>query len=96
VANDPWYQGEINRVVGFTNVDLVRDYNGDSMMGKFVNDAIYNDLNTDAVPENDVDVVFNNAGGCARTSWRPPSRSPSPTDCCSTCCPSATRPSSAP
>ncbi len=62
-ANDPWYQGEINRVVGFTNVDLVRDYNGDSMMGKFVNDAIYNDLNTDAKPENDVDVVFNNAGG---------------------------------
>jgi 2',3'-cyclic-nucleotide 2'-phosphodiesterase (5'-nucleotidase family) len=62
-ANDPWYQGEINRVVGYTNVDLVRDYNGDSMMGKFVNDAIYNDLNTDEKPENDVDVVFNNAGG---------------------------------
>ncbi len=43
-------------------------------MGYFINDAIYNDLNTDAVPENDVDMVFNNAGGlradiaCARLS----------------------------
>lgn len=62
-TNDPWYQGEINRVVGYTNVDLVRNYNGDSTMGAFVNDAIYNDLNTDAVPENDVDIVFNNPGG---------------------------------
>jgi 2',3'-cyclic-nucleotide 2'-phosphodiesterase (5'-nucleotidase family) len=62
-TNDPWYQGEITRVVGYTNVDLVRNYNGDSTMGAFVNDAIYNDLNTDAVAENDVDIVFNNAGG---------------------------------
>jgi len=62
-VNDAWYQGEINRVVGYTNVDLVRNYNGDSTMGKFVNDAIYNDLNTDATAENDVDMVFNNAGG---------------------------------
>ena len=28
-----------------------------------MNDAIYNDLNTDGTPENDVDMVFNNAGG---------------------------------
>ena len=62
-ASDPWYQAEINRVVGFTNVPLVRNYNGDSLMGKFVNDAIYNDLNTDSDPANDVDMVFNNPGG---------------------------------
>jgi len=62
-ANDPWYQGEINRVIGYTAVDLVRNYNGDSTMGAFVNDAIYNDLNTDDTPANDVDMVFNNPGG---------------------------------
>ncbi|RPI55164.1 MAG: hypothetical protein EHM56_05515, partial [Chloroflexi bacterium] len=43
-ANDPWYQDQINRVVGYTNVDIVRNYNGDSLMGAFINDAIYNDL----------------------------------------------------
>jgi uncharacterized repeat protein (TIGR01451 family) len=62
-ANDPWYQEQINRVVGYTNVDIFRNYNGDSEMGKFVNDAIYQDLNTDAVSDNDVDMVFNNPGG---------------------------------
>ena len=62
-ANDPWYQAEINRVVGFTDVPIVRNYNGDSLMGDFVNDAIYNDLNTDMDPNNDVDMVFNNPGG---------------------------------
>ncbi len=62
-ANDPWYLAEINRVVGFSNVDLIRNYNGDSLMGKFVNDAIYNDLNNDAEPLNNVDMVFNNPGG---------------------------------
>lgn len=62
-ANDPWYQSEINRVVGYTNVSITRDYNGDSLMGAFVNDAIYNDLNNDATDDNDVDIVFNNAGG---------------------------------
>ena len=62
-ASDEWYQSEINRVVGYTNVDLVRNYDGDSMMGKFVNDAIYDDLNTDAEPLNDADMVFNNPGG---------------------------------
>ena len=62
-SSDPWYQGEINRVVGFTDVPIVRNYNGDSLMGSFVNDAIYSDLNTDADPANDVDMVFNNPGG---------------------------------
>ncbi len=62
-ASDPWYQGEINRVVGYTSGDLVRDYNGDNTMGSFINDAIYNDLNTDDTPANDVDMVFNNPGG---------------------------------
>ncbi len=62
-ASDPWYQSEINRVVGFTNVDLTRFYDGDGLMGKFVNDSIYFDLNNDAEPLNDVDMVFNNPGG---------------------------------
>jgi len=62
-ASDPWYQSEINREVGFSNVDLVRNYDGDSLMGKFVNDAIYNDLNLDDDPLNDADMVFNNPGG---------------------------------
>jgi 2',3'-cyclic-nucleotide 2'-phosphodiesterase (5'-nucleotidase family) len=62
-ANNPWYQEQINRVVGFAAVDIIRNYNGDSLMGTFVNDAIYNDLNTDATSANDVDMVFNNPGG---------------------------------
>ena len=62
-ANDPWYQASVNRVVGYTGVSIIRDYNGDSLMGAFVNDAIYNDLNTDDTAANDVDMVFNNAGG---------------------------------
>jgi 2',3'-cyclic-nucleotide 2'-phosphodiesterase (5'-nucleotidase family) len=32
-------------------------------MGYFVNDSIYNDLNSDVDPANDVDMVFNNPGG---------------------------------
>jgi len=71
-ASDPWYQEQINRVVGFTNVPIVRDYNGDSLMGAFVNDAIYNDLNTDAEPLNDVDMVFNNPGGLRADITFPP------------------------
>ncbi len=62
-ASNPWYQEQINRVVGFTNVPITRYYDGDSLMGAFVDDAIYNDLNTDVDPSNDVDIVFNNAGG---------------------------------
>jgi 5'-nucleotidase/UDP-sugar diphosphatase len=71
-ASDPWYQEEISRVVGYTNVDIVRNYNGDSLMGKFVNDAVYNDLNTDAEPLNDADIVFNNAGGLRADIIIPP------------------------
>ena len=41
---------------------------GDNMMGTFIDDAIYNYLNTDAEPANDVDIFFNNAGGI-RTDW---------------------------
>ena len=40
----------------------------DNMMGTFVDDAIYNYLNTDAEPANDIDIFFNNAGGI-RTDW---------------------------
>ncbi len=38
------------------------------MMGTFIDDAIYNYLNTDGEPANDVDMFFNNAGGI-RTDW---------------------------
>ncbi|MCX6033252.1 MAG: 5'-nucleotidase C-terminal domain-containing protein [Chloroflexi bacterium] len=62
-ASNTWYQSEISRIVGYTAVSIARDYNGDSLMGSFVNDAIYNDLNSDATAINDVDMVFNNAGG---------------------------------
>ncbi|RPJ36794.1 MAG: hypothetical protein EHM35_07510, partial [Planctomycetaceae bacterium] len=67
-ANDAAYQAKINEPVGYTQVDLKRDYNGDNMMGNFVDDAIYNVLNTDTEPANDVDMFFNNAGGI-RTDW---------------------------
>lgn len=62
-TSDPAYQTQINQVIGFSNVDLVRDYNGDNMMGNLVDDAIYKDLNNDGNPTNDVDMFFNNAGG---------------------------------
>ncbi len=67
-VNDPVYQSMINQPVGYTQTDLLRNYNGDSMMGDFVDDAIYNALNNDAEPANDVDLFFNNAGGI-RTDW---------------------------
>ncbi|MBI5944260.1 MAG: 5'-nucleotidase C-terminal domain-containing protein [Chloroflexi bacterium] len=67
-ATDPAYVALINTPVGYTQVDLLRNYNGDSMMGDFVDDAIYNYLNTDAEPVNDVDMFFNNAGGI-RIDW---------------------------
>ncbi len=67
-ANDPAYQALINQPVGYTQVDLLRDYNGDNMMGDFVDDAIYNALNHDASTTNDVDMFFNNAGGI-RIDW---------------------------
>jgi 5'-nucleotidase / UDP-sugar diphosphatase len=67
-ANDPWYQDLINQPIGYVQTDLLRNYNGDSMMGNFVDDAIYNYLNNDAEPGNDVDLFFNNAGGI-RIDW---------------------------
>ena len=62
-TSDPDYQALINQEIGWTNVPIARNYDGDSLMGYFVNDAIYYDLNNDLVPENDVDMVFNNPGG---------------------------------
>ena len=62
-SSDPAYQTLINQEVGWTSVPITRNYDGDSLMGTFVNDAIYNDLNADAVAANDVDMVFNNSGG---------------------------------
>ncbi len=62
-VNDPEYQALINQTIGFSNVDLVRNYNGDSLMGKFIQDAIYNQINSDEEPGNDADIVFNNPGG---------------------------------
>jgi 2',3'-cyclic-nucleotide 2'-phosphodiesterase (5'-nucleotidase family) len=67
-AGDPAYQALINQPVGYAQVDLLRNYNGDNLMGDFVDDAIYNALNHDADPANDVDMFFNNAGGI-RTDW---------------------------
>ncbi len=67
-VNDPAYQALINEPIGYAQVDLLRNYNGDSMMGDFVDDAIYNALNHDADPANDVDMFFNNAGGI-RIDW---------------------------
>jgi 2',3'-cyclic-nucleotide 2'-phosphodiesterase (5'-nucleotidase family) len=67
-ANDPAYQALINTPVGYAQTDLLRNYNGDSMMGDFVDDAIYGSLNNDATPANDVDLFLNNAGGI-RTDW---------------------------
>lgn len=67
-VEDPAYQALINQPIGYVQVDLLRNYNGDSMMGDFVDDAIYNALNNDAEPANDVDLFFNNAGGI-RTDW---------------------------
>ena len=62
-VNDPAYQSLINNEIGWTQVDLSRNYNGDSMMGAFLQDAIYNQLNSDSETGNDVDMVFNNPGG---------------------------------
>ena len=67
-VNDPAYQALINQPIGYAQVDLLRDYNGDNMMGNFVDDAIYGALNTDAEPTNDVDMFFNNPGGI-RVDW---------------------------
>lgn len=60
---DPAYQTKINEEIGWTNVPIARYYDGDSLMGYFINDAILNDLNSDGTTDNDVDMLFNNPGG---------------------------------
>lgn len=67
-VNDPAYQAQINQPVGYVQVDLKRNYNGDNMMGSFVQDALYNYFNEDASLDNDIDMFFNNAGGI-RIDW---------------------------
>ena len=68
-ASDAAYQALINKPIGYSAVDLPRlGGTVDNMMGTFVDDAIYNYLNTDATAANDVDVFLNNAGGI-RTDW---------------------------
>ncbi len=67
-TSDPDYQALINQPVGYAQVDLLRDYDGDSMMKDFIQDALYNQLNNDADPDNDIDMFFNNAGGI-RIDW---------------------------
>jgi 2',3'-cyclic-nucleotide 2'-phosphodiesterase (5'-nucleotidase family) len=62
-TNDPAYQAQINQVIGWSYVDMVRNYDGDNFIGTLVNDSILNDLNTDGDLTNDVDMVFNNPGG---------------------------------
>jgi 2',3'-cyclic-nucleotide 2'-phosphodiesterase/3'-nucleotidase len=68
-ATDPDYVNLVNTPIGYSAVDLPR-LNGtvDNMMATFIDDAIYNQLNTDGEPTNDVDIFFNNAGGI-RTDW---------------------------
>jgi 2',3'-cyclic-nucleotide 2'-phosphodiesterase (5'-nucleotidase family) len=67
-ALDPAYLALVNTPIGYSAVDLGRSNTTDNMMGAFVDDAIYNYLNTDAEPTNDIDLFFNNAGGI-RTDW---------------------------
>jgi 2',3'-cyclic-nucleotide 2'-phosphodiesterase (5'-nucleotidase family) len=68
-ASDPNYQNLINQPIGYSAVDLPRlGGTVDNMMGTFIDDAIYNYLNTDSNPNNDIDVFFNNAGGI-RADW---------------------------
>ena len=67
-ATDPAYLALVNTPIGYSAVDLPRSNTSDNMMGTFIDDAIYNYLNTDDKPENDVDLFFNNAGGI-RTDW---------------------------
>ncbi len=68
-ATDPAYLALVNQPIGYSAVDLPRlGGNADNMMGTFIDDAIYNYLNTDADPSNDIDLFFNNAGGI-RQDW---------------------------
>jgi len=68
-ASDPVYQALINQPIGYSAVDLPRLAGKvDNMMGTFIDDAIYNYLNTDSDATNDIDIFFNNAGGI-RADW---------------------------
>lgn len=67
-ATNPTYLALVNQPIGYSAVDLARSATTDNMMGSFVDDAIYNYLNTDADASNDIDIFFNNAGGI-RTDW---------------------------
>ncbi len=67
-ATNPDYLAIVNEPIGYSAVDLERSDTTDNMMGTFIDDAIYNALNTDATAENDVDIFFNNRGGI-RTDW---------------------------
>jgi 2',3'-cyclic-nucleotide 2'-phosphodiesterase/3'-nucleotidase len=75
----PAYMALVNTPIGYSQVDLSRWQTlvvapstfaamSDNMMGAFIDDAIYNYLNSDAEPANDIDMFFNNAGGI-RTDW---------------------------
>jgi 2',3'-cyclic-nucleotide 2'-phosphodiesterase / 3'-nucleotidase / 5'-nucleotidase len=68
-ATDPAYANTVNTPVGYSAVDLPR-LGGikDNMMGTFIDDAIYNYLNTDGDSTNNIDIFFNNAGGI-RADW---------------------------
>jgi 5'-nucleotidase/UDP-sugar diphosphatase len=77
-ATNQAYLAIVNQPVGYSAVDLPRgsgatapgtgNGNVDNMMGTFIDDAIYNYLNSDTEPTNNVDLFFNNAGGI-RTEW---------------------------
>ena len=67
-ASDPSYLALINQPIFYAQVDLLRNYNGESMMGSLVADGIYGQLNSDSEILNDVDAVLLNAGGL-RSDW---------------------------
>ena len=62
-ASDPAYQALVTTPIFYTAVPITRNYDGNGLMGEMVNDAVYGALNNDSIPTNDVDMVFNNAGG---------------------------------
>ena len=55
----------VNQTVGYTNIDLVRDYNNESNMGDIVTDSMLwsADLYDDGLLNESVDVAFTNPGG---------------------------------
>jgi 5'-nucleotidase/UDP-sugar diphosphatase len=67
-VTDPDYTSLINAPIGYVRVDLMRNYNGDNMMGNFIDDSIYNQLNYDGTEDNDVDIYFTNPG-LIRSDW---------------------------